>query len=89
MFPTFCLGSYLSIFSVVLLQILAAVLDMTPPAFSIKLAALASRKELVDLEKWLTNNLNAYKDIFYEVTFHVPPPCCYMQISYYLRVPHS
>ncbi|PON57727.1 CCR4-NOT transcription complex subunit [Trema orientale] len=48
------------------LKILSSVLDMTPFSFSIKLAALASRKELVDLENWLTNNLNAYKDIFLE-----------------------
>lgn len=56
---------YLFIFS--LLQILSSVLDMTPSSFGIKLAALASRKELVDLENWLSNNLNTYKDIFFEV----------------------
>ncbi|KAK1550111.1 hypothetical protein Q3G72_013863 [Acer saccharum] len=27
---------------------------------------LASRKELVDLEKWLGNNLTTYKDFFFE-----------------------
>ncbi|KAF3440045.1 hypothetical protein FNV43_RR18323 [Rhamnella rubrinervis] len=48
------------------LKILSSVLDMIPSAFSIKLAALASRKELVDLEKWLSTNLNSYKDNFFE-----------------------
>ncbi|KAK4379437.1 hypothetical protein RND71_001299 [Anisodus tanguticus] len=48
------------------LKILSSVLDRIPFAFGIRLAALASRKELMDLEKWLSNNLNTYKDIFYE-----------------------
>ncbi|XP_015889443.2 uncharacterized protein LOC107424219 isoform X1 [Ziziphus jujuba] len=48
------------------LKILSSVLEMIPSAFSIKLAALASRKELLDLEKWLSNNLNTYRDIFFE-----------------------
>lgn len=51
------------------LQILSSVLDRIPFAFGIRLAALASRKELLDLEKWLSNNLNTYKDTFYEVCF--------------------
>jgi hypothetical protein len=40
---------------------------MIPSPFSIRLAALAFRKELVELEKWLSNNLNTYKDAFFEV----------------------
>ncbi|GAA0150692.1 mRNA polyadenylation factor [Lithospermum erythrorhizon] len=48
------------------LKILSAVLDATPSAFSIRLAALASRRDLVDLENWLITNLNTYKDNFYE-----------------------
>ncbi|OIT36093.1 PREDICTED: CCR4-NOT transcription complex subunit 1 [Nicotiana attenuata] len=47
-------------------KILSSVLDMIPYAFGIRLAALASRKELVDLEKWLSNNLSTFKDIFFE-----------------------
>ncbi|XP_059651610.1 uncharacterized protein LOC132299153 [Cornus florida] len=47
-------------------KILSPVLDMIPSSFGIKLAALASRKELVDLEKWLSTNLCTYKDIFFE-----------------------
>uniref|UniRef100_M0ZG78 Ccr4-not transcription complex n=1 Tax=Solanum tuberosum TaxID=4113 RepID=M0ZG78_SOLTU len=39
---------------------------MIPYAFGVKLAALASCKGLIDLEKWLSSNLNAYKDAFYE-----------------------
>ncbi|XP_040991398.1 CCR4-NOT transcription complex subunit 1-like isoform X2 [Juglans microcarpa x Juglans regia] len=48
------------------LKIISAVLDMLPSYYAIRLAALASRKELVDLEKWLSYNLNTYKDIFFE-----------------------
>ncbi|KAL5571856.1 hypothetical protein UlMin_021453 [Ulmus minor] len=48
------------------LKILLSVLDMVPSSFSIKLAALASRKELLDLEKWSSNNLSTYKDVFFE-----------------------
>ncbi|XAR63221.1 hypothetical protein NMG60_11023087 [Bertholletia excelsa] len=48
------------------LKILSHVLDMVPSYFGIRLAAFASRKELVDLEKWLSSNLNTFKDIFFE-----------------------
>ncbi|BBG97359.1 transcription regulator [Prunus dulcis] len=48
------------------LKILSSVLEMIPSPFSIRLAALASRKEFIDLEKWLSNNLNTYKDTFFE-----------------------
>ncbi|KAJ8900176.1 hypothetical protein K2173_024816 [Erythroxylum novogranatense] len=48
------------------LKILLSVLDAIPFPFAIKLAAIASRKELVDLEKWLSNNLIMYKDYFFE-----------------------
>ncbi|XP_058008298.1 uncharacterized protein LOC110666945 isoform X2 [Hevea brasiliensis] len=48
------------------LKILSSVLDMIPSPSGIRLAALASRKELVDLEKWLTTNLITYKDFFFE-----------------------
>ncbi|KAL4599949.1 hypothetical protein ACB092_11G164000 [Castanea dentata] len=48
------------------LKIISLVLDAIPSPYAIRLAALASRKELVDLEKWLIHNLNTYKDIFFE-----------------------
>ncbi|KAG5552394.1 hypothetical protein RHGRI_010465 [Rhododendron griersonianum] len=48
------------------LQILSQVLDMVPSYFGIRLAALGSRKELVDLENWLSSNLTTYKDVFFE-----------------------
>ncbi|PWA89109.1 transcription regulator [Artemisia annua] len=47
------------------LKILSHVLDMLPFSLSIKLAALASRKELVDLEKWLSTYINTYSDTFF------------------------
>jgi hypothetical protein len=54
------------------MQILPSVLDMIPFPSGIRLAALASRKELIDLEKWLSNNLITYKDSFFEVMFSCP-----------------
>ncbi|XP_022979316.1 CCR4-NOT transcription complex subunit 1-like [Cucurbita maxima] len=48
------------------LKILLSVLDMIPPSCSIRLAAIASRQECLDLEKWLSNSLNTYKDVFFE-----------------------
>ncbi|XP_077235419.1 transcription regulator [Tasmannia lanceolata] len=48
------------------LKILSSVLEMTPFTFSIKLAVLASRKEHLNLDKWLTENLSIYKDAFFE-----------------------
>lgn len=51
------------------LQILPVVLDMLPFPNGIRLAAVASRNELVDLEKWLTSNISIYKDTFIEVLF--------------------
>uniref|UniRef100_A0A1D1XGX4 CCR4-NOT transcription complex subunit 1 n=1 Tax=Anthurium amnicola TaxID=1678845 RepID=A0A1D1XGX4_9ARAE len=47
-------------------KILLPVLDGTPFSFSIKLAAFASRKEYINLEKWLNDNLSTYKDAFFE-----------------------
>ncbi|KAG1360953.1 hypothetical protein COCNU_09G004160 [Cocos nucifera] len=47
-------------------EILSPVLDATPFPFSIKLAAIASWKEHINLEKWLNGNLSTYKDAFCE-----------------------
>ncbi|KAG5626748.1 hypothetical protein H5410_011966 [Solanum commersonii] len=49
------------------IKILSPILDMIPYPLGVRLAALASCKGLIDLEKWLSSNLNAYKDAFYEV----------------------
>ncbi|KAK9274352.1 hypothetical protein L1049_019166 [Liquidambar formosana] len=48
------------------LKILSPVLERIPSSFGTRLAALASRKELVDLEKWLRDSLSTYKDSFFE-----------------------
>ncbi|KAJ4727200.1 putative Ccr4-not transcription complex [Melia azedarach] len=48
------------------LKILSSVLEMIPSPSAIRLAVLASQKELVDLDKWLSINLNTYKDFFFE-----------------------
>ncbi|KAL0429074.1 UNVERIFIED_CONTAM: CCR4-NOT transcription complex subunit, partial [Sesamum radiatum] len=48
------------------LKILSPVLDMIPFHFGIRLAALASKKEIMDLENWLSTHLATNKDAFYE-----------------------
>ncbi|XP_022770231.1 CCR4-NOT transcription complex subunit 1-like isoform X3 [Durio zibethinus] len=48
------------------LKILSSVLEMIPFPSGIRLAVLASRKEVIDFEKWLSGNLNTYKDVFFE-----------------------
>lgn len=48
------------------LQILSSVLDLVPMSLGIRLAALGSLKELIDLEEWLSTNLSTYEDIFFE-----------------------
>lgn len=40
---------------------------MIPYHFGIRLAVLASKKEIMDLENWLGTNLVTKKDAFYEV----------------------
>lgn len=42
---------------------------MIPSSMGVRLAALASRKDLIDLDQWLSNQLNKYKDNFFEVLF--------------------
>lgn len=53
--------------SLLLIQMLTPVLDMIPSYFGVRLAAVASSKELLDLEKWLGTHLSTYKEAFYEV----------------------
>ncbi|GMH00621.1 hypothetical protein Nepgr_002460 [Nepenthes gracilis] len=48
------------------MKILNPVLEMIPFSFAIRLATIASQKELLDLEKWLSDNLSTFKDIFFE-----------------------
>lgn len=48
------------------LKILATVLEAAPFLFSINLATIAFRKEQTALEKWLNDNLNTYKDAFFQ-----------------------
>ncbi|XVF22765.1 hypothetical protein REPUB_Repub12eG0199200 [Reevesia pubescens] len=48
------------------LKILSSVLEMMPFPSGIRLAVLASKKEVIDFEKWLSSNLNTYKDVFFE-----------------------
>jgi CCR4-NOT transcription complex subunit 1 len=52
---------------VTLLQVLPTVLDNTPFAFAIDLAALASRREYLNLEKWLQDAANLHRGPFLEV----------------------
>ncbi|TKY68978.1 CCR4-NOT transcription complex subunit 1 [Spatholobus suberectus] len=48
------------------LKILSSVVEIIPSYYSIRLAAIASRKEFLDLEKWLSSNLTTYKEVFFE-----------------------
>ncbi|CAJ1948186.1 unnamed protein product [Sphenostylis stenocarpa] len=48
------------------LKILSSVVEIIPSYYSIRLAAVASRKEFLDLEKWLSSNLITYKETFFE-----------------------
>ncbi|CAI0393712.1 unnamed protein product [Linum tenue] len=48
------------------LKILSSLLELIPFRVGIRLAALASRKEFLDLENWLTSNLVTFKDSFFE-----------------------
>lgn len=50
------------------LQALSQVLDMFPFYFGIRLAVLASKKEIMDLESWLSTQSVSSKDAFYEVS---------------------
>lgn len=59
--------SYWSFLFGFMVQILLSVLEIAPFKFSIKLAAYASGKEHINLEKWLSENMDAYKDAFFEV----------------------
>ncbi|CAG8494332.1 7474_t:CDS:10 [Funneliformis mosseae] len=45
-------------------QILSPLLEVQSFSFSIDLAALASRREYLNLEKWLQDNINEYGDSF-------------------------
>jgi len=44
------------------------VLDLTPFSFAIELAALASKREFLNLEKWLNDNLSSQRDKLFEVS---------------------
>lgn len=49
------------------LQVLADVLNTTPFSFAIDLGALASRREYLNLDKWLQDNLTVHRDTFFLV----------------------
>ncbi|KAI7904539.1 uncharacterized protein BX663DRAFT_431376 [Cokeromyces recurvatus] len=46
------------------LKILPFILEIQPFLFTIDLAALATRRELLNLERWLQDKINKYDDIF-------------------------
>ncbi|KAI9256566.1 CCR4-Not complex component, Not1-domain-containing protein [Phascolomyces articulosus] len=46
------------------LKLLSRMLDIQPFFFSIDLAALASRREFLNLEKWLQEKIGEHKDVF-------------------------
>lgn len=48
------------------IKALTMVLDLTPFSFAIELAALASKREFLNLEKWLNDNLSSQRDKLFE-----------------------
>lgn len=48
---------------------LSSVLEAAPFLFSIKMAAVASQKDYLNLEKWLDDNMSMHKDGFFEVIY--------------------
>jgi len=48
------------------IKALTMVLDVTPFSFAIELAALASKREFLNLEKWLNDNLSSQRDTLFE-----------------------
>ncbi|VVB06762.1 unnamed protein product [Arabis nemorensis] len=53
------------------LEILSAVIESVPLSFGIRLAILASHKGFLEIEKWLSDCLFLYKDVFFEECFKV------------------
>ena len=51
------------------LRALTDVLEATPFAFALELAALAARREYLNLEKWLQERLTAHGVPFVQVSF--------------------
>uniref|UniRef100_A0ACD5TIG0 Uncharacterized protein n=1 Tax=Avena sativa TaxID=4498 RepID=A0ACD5TIG0_AVESA len=58
--------AYFIILSLLMKQILSAVLDSTPLAFSIKLATVSFRNDHSHLEKWMAEKLSAQREAFVE-----------------------
>lgn len=48
-------------------QVLDRVLESTPFQFSVELAAIAARRDFLNLEKWLQDNLTIHRDFFFQV----------------------
>jgi hypothetical protein len=63
------ISDYFIILSLLLKQILSAVLDSTSLAFSIKLATVSFQNDNSNLEKWITDKLSAQREDFIEVIY--------------------
>ncbi len=50
------------------------VLETTPFSVSIELAAIASRRDFLNLEKWLQDNLTIHRDSFFQVGVYLLIP---------------
>lgn len=49
------------------MQVISRVLESTPFAFSVEFAAIAARRDFLNLEKWLQDNLTIHRDSFFQV----------------------
>lgn len=67
------------------LQILSIVLDKAAFSFSIKLVAVASKRELIHFDTWLLEKHNNHRGAFYEVRWTLLPSygLCYLSLNFF------
>ena len=63
------------------LKALTDVLEATPFAFALELAALAARREYLNLEKWLQERLTAHGVPFVQASFFFCVSCTFITSS--------
>jgi hypothetical protein len=65
------------------------VLETTPFSVSIELAAIASRRDFLNLEKWLQDNLTIHRDSFFQVGVYLLFPGVISAYVSFLLIVHS
>lgn len=59
-------------------QVLLSVLDLVTMSLGIRLAVLAAKKGFIHLVEWLSTNLSASEDIFFEVNYDYRAPILFL-----------